>query len=70
MTLTVGHLLMAIALFDVVVIGAKAGRILNAPDSTEDRRRSARWMLGAVLVVAAGLVLIALFLPIGRMRLT
>ena len=70
MTLTLGHVLMAVALMDLVIVGPMAGRILSSPDSTEERRRGARFMLGAVVVLAVALVLIALFLPIGRIRLT
>jgi hypothetical protein len=67
-TITLGHLLMGFALLDLV-LGLVALRRSAAQGVDDDRRRSLRFIAGAQLVSAIVLVLIALFLPVGRTRL-
>jgi hypothetical protein len=67
MTLTVAHLFVLIAFVDLVVGVFMLSRA--AAEREEDRRRGLRFTGWAMIASAILLVLLALFLPIGRMRI-
>ena len=68
MTLTVAHLFMAIALVDLI-LGFVSIRRAAGAGVDEDRRRGLRFTGGAMIASAILLVLLALFLPIGSLRI-
>jgi hypothetical protein len=67
-TITLGHVWIAVALIDLV-FGVVTLRRAAADGLDADRRRGLRFSGGALIATAILLVLLALFLPIGRMRL-
>ena len=68
--ITLGHVFIASAILIAVVMPLRAFLTLRGnPDATADERRAVRWVVGAALATAVGLVLIGLFLPDAQMRI-
>jgi hypothetical protein len=70
MTITLGYVFIVVAFVDLVAGSVMVRAALAAPGIDDARRRSIRMVMAAIVVVSILLVLIALFLPIGRMPLT
>jgi len=69
-TLTLGHVLIAVAVVDLIAGWAMVRSGLAAPGIDDARRRSVRVVMATIVAVSILLVLVALFLPVGRTPLT
>jgi hypothetical protein len=65
--LTLGHVLIGVALIDLILMPLMLRSARRNPDLTPEQRRGHRSILVAVVLLSAGLCLVALLHPIGRM---
>ena len=66
---TLGHLFIAVAIVDLVVIWRMSRSMLAADPGSEDRRRAARIVMAAGLATSAALIVLAFVLPVASLRL-
>ena len=64
--ITLGYVLIAVAFVDVIAVQMMVRRM---PSDTEDQRRAARIVSIASAATALGLCAVAIFAPIGQMRI-
>ena len=68
--ITLAHFLFAAAFFEIVAVLLMLRAVrLGDPEGAENRRQGRAVILGASIVTAVGLVLVALYLPAAQMRI-